>query len=70
MSRVEGVEVSDPVFSAIVRFGVRAVSRLLVRTSYSPYQSPWMLRRTLITALVMSLSPYRRPWGGLAITCP
>ncbi|WP_243666239.1 hypothetical protein [Vulcanisaeta sp. JCM 16159] len=27
MSRVEGVEVSDPVFSAIIRFGVRAVSK-------------------------------------------
>ncbi|GAB6948302.1 hypothetical protein JCM16161A_24320 [Vulcanisaeta sp. JCM 16161] len=27
--RVEGVEVSDPVFSAIVRFGVRAVSRIV-----------------------------------------
>jgi len=29
LPRVEGVEVSDPVFSAIVRFGVRAVSRVV-----------------------------------------
>ncbi|ADN51597.1 hypothetical protein [Vulcanisaeta distributa] len=29
MPRVEGVEVSDPVFSAIARFGVKAVSRVI-----------------------------------------
>lgn len=70
VSRVEGVEVSDPVFSAIVRFSARAVSRLLVRTSYSPYQSPWMLRRMSIIALVMYSSPYPPRVWGLAITYP